>query len=78
MANYRDMFESRIAVGAKEKLLIRASGKPDAETDLLGPMTWKVTQRNAWKGIANLRTEQLNRKTKSQLHALTTINLKKK
>ena len=32
VANYRDMFESRISAGAKEKLPIRASGKPDAET----------------------------------------------
>ena len=31
VANYRDMFESRISAGAMEKLLIRASGKPDAE-----------------------------------------------
>ena len=31
VANYRDMFESRIPAGAKEKLPIRASGKPDAE-----------------------------------------------
>ena len=29
VANYRDMFESRISAGAKEKLLV--SGKPDAE-----------------------------------------------
>ena len=32
MANYRDMFESRISAGAKEKLPTRASGKLDAET----------------------------------------------
>ena len=32
VANCRDMFESRISAGAKEKLPIRASGKPDAET----------------------------------------------
>ena len=31
VANYRDMFESRIPAGAKEKLLVKASGKPDAE-----------------------------------------------
>ena len=31
VANYRDMFESRISAGAKEKLPTRASGKPDAE-----------------------------------------------
>ena len=32
VANYRDMFESRISAGAKEKLPTRASGKPDAQT----------------------------------------------
>ena len=31
VANYRDMFESRISAGAKEKLPTTASGKPDAE-----------------------------------------------
>ena len=32
VANYRDMFESRISAGAEEKLPTRASEKPDAET----------------------------------------------
>ena len=32
VANYRDMFESRISAGAKEKLPTRALGKLDAET----------------------------------------------
>ena len=32
LTNYRDMFESRISPGAKEKLPTRASGKPDPET----------------------------------------------
>ena len=41
-------------------------------------MTWKVMQRNAWTDVANLRIKQLSNETKSQLHALTTINLKKK
>ena len=31
VTNYRDMFESRISAGTKEKLTTRASGKPDAE-----------------------------------------------
>ena len=35
-------------------------------------------QRNAWKGIANWRTKQLNSYTKSQHHALTTNNSRKK
>ena len=32
VTNFRDMFESRVSAGAKEKLPTRASGKPDAET----------------------------------------------
>ena len=43
-----------------------------------GPMMWKVMQRNAWNDVANWRTEQLNSYTKSQLHALTTISLRKR
>ena len=35
-------------------------------------------QRNAWKDIANWRTKQLNSYTKSQHHALTTNNSRKK
>ena len=45
-----------------------------AQAFLHGLMTWKVMQRNAWNDIANWPTEQLNSNTKSQLHALTTIN----
>ena len=45
---------------------------------LLGPMTWKVTQRNVWKDVANLRIERLNNYKKSQHHAWMTINWKKK
>ena len=56
VANYRDMFESRISAGAMEK-----NYPPEIQGTLmqkqypLGPMTWKVTQRNKWKDIANLR-----------------------
>ena len=45
---------------------------------LLGLMTWKVMQKNAWKDIANLQTKRLNNKTKSQHHAWMTINLQMK
>ena len=41
-------------------------------------MTWKVTQRNVWKYIANLRIKRLNKFSKSQHHAWMTINSKKK
>ena len=39
---------------------------------------WKVMQRNAWSGIASWLLKQLSNCTKSQLHALTTINSKRK
>ena len=45
---------------------------------LLGPMTWKVTRRDVWQDIANLRRKRLNNETMSQHHAWMTINLKKK
>ena len=41
-------------------------------------MTWKVTQRNVWKEIANLRIKRINNYTKSQHHAWMTINSKKR
>ena len=41
-------------------------------------MTWKVTQRNAWRDIANLRIKQPSNGTKSRRHARMIINLKKK
>ena len=78
VANYRDMFESRILAGSQGKLLTRVSGKLDQKQYLLRPMTWKVTQRNVWKNNANLRIKQLNNFSKSQRHAWMTIHLKKK
>ena len=43
-----------------------------------GPVIFKVMQRNVWSDIASWRTKRLNSCTKSQLHALTTINSRKK
>ena len=43
---------------------------------LIGPMTWKVMQRNVWTDIANLQTKHLNNCTKSRRHAWMTINFK--
>ena len=45
---------------------------------LLGPMTWKVMQRNAWRDIANFRIKQLSNFTKSRRHAWMIINSKMK
>ena len=62
VANHRDMFESRISAGAKEKLPTRASGKLDAETisswsyDMEGPAK-KCVER--YCELANKTTQQL-------------------
>ena len=73
--DFRSKFESRISAGGMEKL---------PRTGILsrtfphGLITWKVMQRNAWKDIANWLTKQFNSYTKSQHHALTTTNSRKK
>ena len=63
--NCRNMLESRLSSGAVEKL---PYSETLAQTDLHGPMIWKVMQRNAWNDTANWRTEQFNSCTKSQRH----------
>ena len=73
--NYRTMSESRISAGALENYLFRRNRM---RIFLHGRWTWKITQRNVWKDIANLQTKRLSNYTKSQLHAWMTINLKKK
>ena len=72
------MFEARISAGAKENYLQKLQVNLMQKSHLLGPTTWKVTQRTVWKDIANLRIKRLNNYTKSQRHAWMTINLKKK
>ena len=69
------MFESKISAGTMENYFILRSL---AQTFPRGPVTWKVTRRNAWKDIANLQIKRLYNYTKSQLHVLTTITSKKK
>ena len=76
LTNHRDMFESRISTGAKENTDQSFRESRCRNNIFLGPMTWKVTQRNVWKDVANLRTKRLNNDTKSQHHAWMTINLK--
>ena len=73
--NCRDLFESRMSVGRAEILL---SSENPKQTFHLGLIIWKAMQRNVWKDIANLQTNQLNNCKKSQLHVLTTINSKEK
>ena len=73
--NYRHMFQSKISSGAVENYQF-----PRNQMQIFphGPMTWKVMQRSAWTDIANWQTKQCNNETKSQHHALTTTNSKKK
>ena len=77
--SHRGMFESRISAGAKEILY-----RPELQGNLMqkqylpGPMTWKVTRRNVWKDIANLKRERFNSFSKSQHRAWMTINVEKK
>ena len=66
VANYRDMFESRISAGAKENYRPELQRNLMQKPYLLVPMTWKVTRRNVWKDIANLQIKRLNNYTKSQ------------
>ena len=47
-------------------------------TSLHGPVRCKVMQRNEWSGIASWPINQLSNFSKSQLHALMTINSEKK
>ena len=71
--NCRAMFESRISVGE-----LKNYHALKIWVFLHGLMTWKVMPRNAWKDIANWRIKLLNNYTKSQHHALTTTNSRKK
>ena len=63
VANYRDMFESRISAGAKEKLPTRASGKPDAETI----SSWSNDMEGHAKKCVEIYCELAN-KTHQQLY----------
>ena len=66
--NYRDMFESRISIGAKEKPPTRTSGKPDAEIvsswsyDMEGHAK-KCVER--YCELANQTTQQLQKSRNS-------------
>ena len=49
-----------------------------AQTSSHGPMVWKVMQRNVCNDIASWQTQHPSNCTKSQHHALTTTNSRKK
>ena len=76
VANFRDMFESMFSGGAKEKLPTRASGKPDAETYLLGPHDMEGHAKKCVERYCELANKQLHSYTKLQLHALMIISSK--
>ena len=76
---YRSMFESRISHATMEKLPeTKVTVKPMQKQYFHRLVTWKVTQRNAWKDIANWRIKRRNNYTKSRRHAWMTITLDKK
>ena len=77
VANYRDVFESRISVGAKETT-DRASGKPDAETIISWSYDMEGHAKKCVERYCELAKKQRSSYTKSQRHARMTINLEKK
>ena len=69
------VFESGISAGGIENNLVRGDLM---QTSQHGLMIWMVMQRNVWSDIASWRTQQPSNCTKLQLHALMTINSKRK
>ena len=67
VANYREMFESRISAGAKWKLSTGASGKPDAET----VSSWSYDKEGHTKKCMERFSEFAN-KTTQQLFKVAT------
>ena len=55
--DYRNMYESRISVGAMEKLPVSEKSGANHSLKIFvflhGPMSWKVMQRSVWKDITN-------------------------
>ena len=78
MANYRDMFESRISLGAKEKLPTRAAGKPDAEITSSWSCDMEGHAKKCVDRNCELANKTINNYIKSQRHAWMTIKQKKK
>ena len=75
--NYKSLFESRMSAGAEENFQKRKPhGNLMQKLSIHGPMTWNVTQRNAWKYIANWANKTTNNYTKSRHHIWMTTNLK--
>ena len=69
VANNRDVFESRIYAGAKEKLPTRASGKLDAETI----SSWSYDMEGHAKKCVDKYIVNLRIKTTQQLYKVATL-----
>ena len=67
VANYRDMYESRISAEAKEKLPIRASGKLDAEI----VSSWFCDMEGHAKNCVEKYCEHVNKTTQQLFKAAT-------
>ena len=72
------MFESRISSGAKEKLLARASGKPDAETISSWPYDMEGHAEKCVERCCELANKTTQQLFQVKRHAWMTINLKKR
>ena len=74
VTNHRNMLESRISLGGKEKLPARTSGKCDAEI----MSSWSYDMEGHTKKFVERYCELSIKNTNSQHHAWITVNLKKK
>ena len=70
VANYKDMFESRISAGAKEKLPTRASGKLDAETISSWSCDMEGHAKKCVEGTFELANKNDVNNIKSHRHAM--------
>ena len=72
--NYRDVFESRISAGVKEKLQTRATGKLDAETISSWSYDMEGHAKTCVARCCELTKRRLNNNTKSQHRAWMTVD----
>ena len=75
VANYRDMFESRICVRAEEKLPTKTSVKLDADTRSSWSDDMESHVKKCVERYCELAHKRINNYTKSQRHAWMTINV---
>ena len=78
VANYRDMFETRISAGAKRKPTHKSFREPDAETISSRSYDIEGHAKKCVERYCELANKRFNSYTKSQRHAWMTINVKMK